>query len=235
MVMQKNVLRILAIVFAMSPAVALAQAPKNAVVISDEDVKAVLKYAVDTKRTTPDNTIRVIDMGTYQLSVAVVHRGALGIPGAGGGNAARGGGNAAAGGGNAGRGAAPAPAPNPQPACGEQRAGATGPGGIYHDDTPETYVVISGSATLITGGTVVNGRRSPADSEVTTILNGPSCNGTMVGYTSRQIKVGDIIVIPERVPHGFSAVPDHVTYLSVRPDLKKVLQHGYVNPALKPK
>jgi hypothetical protein len=24
-----------------------------------------------------------------------------------------------------------------------------------------------------------------------------------------------------------------VTYLSIRPDLKKVLQHGYVNPALK--
>lgn len=221
--MKKKALRILAMVFALCPVAGLAQAPKDGVFITDEDVKAVLKYAVDTKRTTPDNTIRVIDMGSYQLGVAVIHRGALGIAGAGRGNAA-------AGGGNAGRGAAPAP--NPQPACGEQRAGATGPTGLYHDDTAETYVVISGSATLITGGTVVNGRRSPADSEVTTILNGPSCGGTIVGYTSRQINVGDIIVIPERVPHGFSAVPDHVTYLSVRPDLKKVLQHGYVNPAL---
>jgi quercetin dioxygenase-like cupin family protein len=55
----------------------------------------------------------------------------------------------------------------------------------------------------------------------------------MVGYTSHAIKTGDIIVIPEGVPHGFSAIPDHVTYLSIRPDLKKVLQHGYVNPALK--
>jgi mannose-6-phosphate isomerase-like protein (cupin superfamily) len=209
--------------FAVCPAAASAQAPKDGVYITDEDVKAVLKYAVYTKRTTPDNTIRVIDMGNYQLGVAVIHRGAMG----GSGNAAGGRGNAAAGG-NAGR----AAAPNPQPACGEQRAGATGPNGLYHDDTAETYVVISGSATLITGGTVVNGRRSPPDSEVTTILNGPSCGGTMVGYTSRQIKVGDIIVIPERVPHGFSAIPDHVTYLSVRPDLKKVLQHEYVNPAL---
>lgn len=95
--------------------------------------------------------------------------------------------------------------------------------------------MISGSGTLITGGTIVNGRQSPSDGEVTTILNGPSCNGTMVGFTSRQIKEGDIMVIPERVPHGFSAVPDHVTYLSVRPDLKKVLQHAYVNPALKNK
>lgn len=218
--MQKRLLQILALVCAASPAVGLAQAPRDGIFITDEDVKAVLKYAAETKRTIPDNTLRVIDMGNYQLGVAVIHRGALG-----------GGGNAGA----AARGNAPpaAPPPNPQPACGEQRAGAKGPNGISHDDTAETYVVISGSATLITGGTIVNGRRSPGDSEVTTILNGPSCNGTMVGFTSRLIKVGDIIVIPERVPHGFTAVPDHVTYLSVRPDLKKVLQHGYVNPALK--
>jgi quercetin dioxygenase-like cupin family protein len=55
----------------------------------------------------------------------------------------------------------------------------------------------------------------------------------MVGYTSHPVKTGDVIIIPEGVPHGFSAIPDHVTYLSIRPDLKKVLQHGYVNPALK--
>jgi len=218
--MRRHILQILAFVFTSCPVVGLAQAPKDAVVITNEDIKAVLKYAADTKRTVPDNSIRVIDMGAYQLAVAVVHRGATG----------GGTGNAAAGATNAARGA-PA-AQNRQPSCGEQRAGAKGPNGIYHDDTAETYVVISGSGTLITGGTIVNGTRSAADNEVTTILNGPSCNGTMAGFTSRQIKEGDIIVIPERVPHGFSSVPDHVTYLSVRPDLKKVLQHGYVNPAL---
>ncbi len=210
--MRKKVLQMLVIVVAASPVLALAQAPKDSVYISDEDVKAVLKHSVDTKRTIPDNTIRVIDMNKYQLGVAVVHRGAMG-------------------------GAAATPAPgaaaNPQPACGEQRPGATGPTGIMHDDTAESYVVISGNATLITGGTIVNGRRSAPENEVTTILNGPSCGGTMVGYTTRNIKTGDIIIIPEGVPHGFSAVPDHVTYLSIRPDLKKVLQHGYVNPALK--
>jgi mannose-6-phosphate isomerase-like protein (cupin superfamily) len=211
--MKNKALQILAMWIAASPVVALAQAPKDGVYISDEDVKAVLKHSLDTKRTIPDNTLRVVDMDKYQLGVAVIHRGAM-----------------AGGGGNAGGGAAAA---NPAPACGEQRPGATGPNGIFHDDTAESYVVISGSATLITGGTVVNGRRSAPDAEVTTILNGPSCSGTMVGYTSRQIKSGDIIVIPEGVPHGFSAVPDHITYLSIRPDLKKVLQHGYVNPVLK--
>jgi len=212
--MRKKILQILAVVLAACPLVAMAQAqaPKDGVYISDEDVKAVLKHSLDTKRAIPDNTLRVIDMDKYQLGVAVINRGAM-----------------AASGGNAGG----AAAANPAPACGEKRPGATGPTGISHDDTAESYVVISGSATLITGGTIVNGRRSAADSEVTTILNGPSCGGTMVGYTSREIKTGDIIVIPEGVPHGFSAIPDHVTYLSIRPDLKKVLQHGYVNPTLK--
>lgn len=205
-------LQVVAMLIAASPAVGWAQAPKDGVYISDEDVKAVLKHSADTKRTIPDNTLRVIDMGKYQLGVAVVHRGAM------------------AGGGNAGSGATAA---NPAPVCGEQRPGATGPTGVLHDDTAESYVVISGSATLIMGGAIVNGRRSAPDAEVTTILNGPSCGGTMVGYTSQEIKTGDIIIIPEGVPHGFSAIPDHVTYLSIRPDLKKVLQHGYVNPALK--
>ena len=210
--MNKNFLRILALVCAASPAVLSAQAPKDAIVITDADIKAVLKMAADTKRTVPDNSLRVIDMGTYQLAVGIVARGKLAAAPAN---------------------AAPASAPaNTQPACGQQRAGATGPNGIYHDSTAETYIVTSGGGTLITGGTIVNGRRSPADSEVTTILNGPSCNGTMVGYSSRVINVGDIIVIPEGVPHGFSAIPDHITYLSVRPDLKKVLKKGYVNPAL---
>ena len=45
--------------------------------------------------------------------------------------------------------------------------------------------------------------------------------------------VGDITsVIPEGVPHGWTDITDHVDYLSVRPDMKKVLQHGYVNPHL---
>ena len=209
--MRKEILQAVVMVLAACPVVAFAQVPRDGVYISDEDVKAVLKHAVDTKRSIPDNTIRVVDMDKYQLGVAVIHRGAMG--GSGGANAS-------------------AAAANPSPACGEQRPGAAGPTGIFHDDTAESYVVISGSATLITGGSIVNGRRSAPDSEVTTILNGPSCSGTMVGYTSRKVKTGDIIIIPEGVPHGFSAIPDHVTYLSIRPDLKKVLQHGYVNPAL---
>lgn len=213
--MRKMILQMLVIVIAAFPVVGLAQALKDAVYVADEDVKAVLKHAVATKRTIPDNTIRVVDMNKYQLGVAVIQRGAMG---------------AAANVGGAGN---PAPAAaSASQVCGEQRPNAKGPNGILHSDTAESYVVISGGGTLITGGTIVNGKRSAPGDEVTTILNGPSCSGTMVGYTSRNIKTGDIIIIPEGVQHGFSAIPDQVTYLSIRPDLKKVLQHGYVNPAL---
>jgi mannose-6-phosphate isomerase-like protein (cupin superfamily) len=213
--MRKQALQILAILLVACPTIALAQAPKDGVYITDEDIKAVLKHSADTHRTIPDNTLRVIDMDKYQLGVAVVSRGAMG-------SAAPANANTAASGN-----------PAPATACGEKRPGAKGPNGIFHDDTAESYVVISGSGTLITGGAIVNGKRSGPTDEVTTVLNGPSCGGTMVGYTSRQIKVGDVIIIPEGVPHGFSAIPDHITYLSIRPDLKKVLKHGYVNPALK--
>ncbi len=213
--MQRKILQVLAIVLVACPLVGLAQAHKDGIYFTAEDIQAVLKHAADTKRTIPDNTIEVLDMGKYNLGVAVVHRGPMKGRGAG-----PGGGTTAA-------------PINPQPACGEQSAGATGPGGLYHDDTAESYIVTSGSATMITGGKIVNGRRSAPDSEVTKILNGPSCSGTIVGGTTHNIKVGDIVIIPEGVPHGFTAIPDHVTYLSIRPDLKKVLQHGYVNPGLK--
>src|SRR5258706_587765 len=147
--MRMKILQVLAMVLAAFPVLGLAQAPKDGVYISDDDVKAVLKHSVDTKRTIPDNTLRVIDMDKYQLGVAVIHRGAMG-----GGGAA----NAAA-------------AANPSPACGGQRPDAKGPTGIFHDDTAESYVVLSGSATLITGGTIVQdcrhfavwGRTPPVD------------------------------------------------------------------------
>ena len=78
--MLKKGLRILVLGIAAFPAIGIAQAPKETVFVSDEDIKAVLKYAADTKRMIPDNTIRVVDMGNYQLGVAVIHRGATGAP-----------------------------------------------------------------------------------------------------------------------------------------------------------
>ncbi|MCU1382153.1 MAG: hypothetical protein JWL71_850, partial [Acidobacteria bacterium] len=121
--------------------------------------------------------------------------------------------------------------------CGEQStAPVTGgtAGAIAHDQQTEGYLIVSGSGTLVTGGKIVNGRRSPPDSEVTKVLNGPSCSGTTVGgdVVKKMVKTGDIIIIPAGVPHGWSDIPEHVDYLSFRPSAR-VLEAGYVNPALK--
>jgi hypothetical protein len=135
-------------------------------------------------------------------------------------------------GGPPGRGAAPAAEP-----CGEQitapPSGGT-PGMIAHDQQTEGYLIISGSGTLVTGGKIVNGRKSPPESEVTKVLNGPSCSGMAVGadIVKKVVKTGDIIIIPAMVPHGWTDITDHVDYLSFRPSAR-VLDAGYTNPALK--
>ena len=194
----------------------------DGIYITAEDIQTVLKSPdVGT-----DNTIRVLDVGPYQVSVAVEQRNAPRPP-APAPPGGRGAGPAAP--------AAAAPAAPPGVPCGEAKPGVDGPRGFYHDDTLETYQVISGEATVFTGGVLVNGTYAGPDEHVTQVLNGPTCFGTMVGYTSRFIKVGDIVVIPEGVPHGFDTIKDHITYTSFRPDLKKVLRRGYVNPALRDK
>jgi mannose-6-phosphate isomerase-like protein (cupin superfamily) len=213
--MHKTVLTLAAITI--SAEITLAQSgPKEAIDITHAQIEAVLKAGAARTPPAIDQTLRVIDMGTYAMSVGVVHRGPTGQPPAGG------------------RGAA---APAHVASCGlaEAPAGAqmSPPGMIAHDQTTETYIVISGSGTLVTGGQIVNGRRSGPESEVTKILNGPSCSGRAAGnIVSRKMNVGDISVIPAGVPHGWADITDHVDYLSVRPDPDKVLEHGYVNPAI---
>jgi hypothetical protein len=101
---------------------------------------------------------------------------------------------------------------------------------IYHDYTPEVYIITSGSGLLTTGGVIENKRASAG---VPNVMNGPSGGGTAgPGAYSRIVKEGDIIIIPTMVAHGWSQITDHVTYLSVRPDPERALPAGYVYPLL---
>ena len=92
----------------------------------------------------------------------------------------------------------------------------------------------AGGGTMVTGGHIVNGRRSASNSAVTRELNGPSCSGPVVGsdVVIRDVKVGDIIIIPPNTVHGWVNIPDHVDYLSFRPS-PGVLSAGYVHPSIK--
>jgi len=211
--MNKTILKIVGIALIVSPAVGSAQKskPTEAYYITKEDV--------DKVNATPgvDRTIKVMDIGDQHFSVGIIHRGKTGgAPAAG-----------------AGGGAAAAPAANTK-ACGETSGTPSGSSGIAHDKQTEGYYIVSGAGTMVTGGKIINGRTSAPDSEVTTTLNGPSCSGAMggPGVIKRDVKVGDIVIIPAGVPHGWAAIPDHVDYLSFRPSAD-ILTVGYENPALK--
>jgi hypothetical protein len=219
--MRRSILHALGIALALAPAVAIAQSPKAATYITDEEVKKV------NAEPGVDRTIRVVDIGNEHFAIGIIHRGATT-----GGARGTGGGAGAAGGGGAGRGAAQQGEP-----CGEQAstppAGGT-PGGIAHDSQTEGYYVVSGGGTLVTGGHIVNGRKTLPDAPVTKELNGPSCGGIIAGadVVRKVVKTGDIIIIPAGVPHGWTDITDHVDYLSFRPS-DHVLTAGYVHPSIK--
>jgi hypothetical protein len=165
-----------------------------------------------------DRQIVSRDIGKLNLSVGIIHRGST---------------RQQAGGGGRGGGAAPEIPPELQCGVSNDMGRDSGARGIMHMHQTETYIVASGSGTLVTGGEIMNGRLSTPESTVTTTLNGPSCSGQIVGdWVSKHIKEGDIVIMPAGTPHGWLDVPVHVDYLSVRPDPDRVLPRDYINPAL---
>ena len=156
-----------------------------------------------------DRQIVSRDIGKLNLSVGIIHRGAVVL------GSAR-------------------SNENPERPCGVSSTNRnSGARGIMHLHQTETYYIASGSGTLVTGGEIMNGNASAEDSNVTNVLNGPSCSGMIVGdWVSKHVKEGDIIIIPAGTPHGWLEVPVHVDYLSVRPDPDRVLADDYINPAL---
>ena len=103
------------------------------------------------------------------------------------------------------------------------------PSGIEHSQITEIYHVIYGSGTLVTGGTLNDPKEVPPTDEVTTLLNGPSTEGSGIqNGVSRKIGPGDVVIIPPNTPHWFSEIPtDKIVYLVVRVDPHKVLPAGF--------
>ena len=161
------------------------KAPTMVTYVTAEDIEAVVKAPGGG-----DRMIKHLDMGGYNVGVAVLRRGAT-----------KGGGPLT---------------------------------GINHTKVAEVYYVVSGSGTLITGTDVTEVRPLAADNELVKQIVGPSNNATFKTVAQTKVlKAGDMVVIPPGVYHGFSEVPDHIEYVTVRPDPDQVLPAGYVHPALK--
>jgi mannose-6-phosphate isomerase-like protein (cupin superfamily) len=107
-------------------------------------------------------------------------------------------------------------------------------GAINHTQLTEIYYVISGTATLLTGGTVTNVTAISADSDIVKIDVGPSNQGVFAQPAQRRkIGPGDVVIIPAGVYHGFDEVAGGIDYLAFRTDPNHVLPANYVHPAAK--
>jgi hypothetical protein len=116
--------------------------------------------------------------------------------------------------------------------CGEQMANPPAdaiPGAITHDNQTEGYYIVSGGGTAFIDGHVINGRHSTANPDGGP--NGPGCGGLAVGSRKVELKVGDVLIVPPGVIHGWADIPDHVDYLSFRPS-HGVMKNGWVNPTI---
>ncbi len=103
---------------------------------------------------------------------------------------------------------------------------------ISHSQVTEVFYIVSGSGTLVTGGTVENDRAFPPETEFVRLAVGPSSGGVFKGGDRRSIAAGDVVIVPAGVPHGFDDIAVELTYLSIRPDVAQVLPPNYVHPAL---
>ncbi|HWI16199.1 MAG TPA: hypothetical protein VNT81_00520 [Vicinamibacterales bacterium] len=83
---------------------------------------------------------------------------------------------------------------------------------LIHDHVTETYYILSGSGTFVTGGSL--GGAKPTD--LTRVNAGMSQTGTRIGGVSQRVKPGDIVMVPAGTPHSFSELDGPISYLVYR-------------------
>jgi len=201
--------------------------PTTATVITKAEIDKI--SATEQSQTTRDENARVVDIGDgWSMEVGVIHRSkqkVMTVAEAKTAAASRG--NAPAGAGRGNAAAAPA-AP-----CGEQNPNPPADalqGAITHDNQTEGYYIISGGGTAFIDGKLLNGRQSTNNPDGGP--NGPGCGGGVaVGSRKVELKVGDVLIVPPGVIHGWFDIPDHVDYLSFRPS-HGVMKNGWVNPTI---
>ena len=190
--------------------------PTTATVITKAEIDKI--SATEQSQRTRDENARVVDIGDgWSMELGIIHRASTRNP-----------------------------PPAPAPAAGRSNAAAAAqtipcgqlmatppadaiPGAITHDNQTEGYYIVSGGGTAFIDGNVVNGRKSTANPDGGP--NGPGCGGLAVSSRKVELKVGDVLIVPPGVIHGWADIPDHVDYLSFRPS-HGVMKNGWVNPTI---
>ncbi len=83
---------------------------------------------------------------------------------------------------------------------------AAGKSEVHTDETDILYV-LSGSATFVTGGTVV---------DPVTVEPGEIRGSAIKGGERRQLAAGDVVIVPKGTPHWFQSVPGPIDYYAVK-------------------
>jgi mannose-6-phosphate isomerase-like protein (cupin superfamily) len=84
----------------------------------------------------------------------------------------------------------------------------TGPGQVeVHDKDTDTFYVLEGEATFVTGGTMVGGRVSGPNQQLGTDIRGGQ---------AYHLTKGDVITVQAGVPHWFKEVSKPITYYLVK-------------------
>jgi len=227
--MRNTALRVLLAAAVLIPVVIYAQPrpgnPTTATVITKAEIDKI--SATEQSQNTRDENARVVDIGDgWSMELGIIHRGKQKVMTVGEAKAQPARGAQAA----DGRGAQAAAAAVP---CGEQNPNPPADalqGAITHDNQTEGYYIISGGGTAFIDGTLLNGRHSTNNPDGGP--NGPGCGGGVaVGARKVELKVGDVLIVPPGVIHGWFDIPDHVDYLSFRPS-HGVMKNGWVNPTI---
>ncbi len=82
---------------------------------------------------------------------------------------------------------------------------------LHQVNTTEIYYMLEGTATLVTGGTMVSTAETPNNA-------GSTLGRVIEGGVSRRIGPGDVVVIPGYTPHWWSELETDISYLIFRAD-----------------
>ncbi len=84
---------------------------------------------------------------------------------------------------------------------------------IIHPFSTETYYIVEGTGSLVTGGTLDPPPAEPSDPDV--VRSRAIKNGV-----THKVAKGDVIVVPPGTPHWFNAIDGTITYLESRVRVK---------------
>ena len=84
---------------------------------------------------------------------------------------------------------------------------------VVHPFSVETYYIVDGTGTLVTGGALELPLSPSADPDVVR-------SKAITDGVTRKVAKGDVIVVPPGTPHWFNAIDGTITYLESRVRVK---------------